>query len=145
MLGHSFPTRRSSELGYARQITPKVVAALEDYFDMAYPYGKLDVAVVPRFWGTMEHPGIVAMGQPLTLIRPDQETRGRKLAYTSILSHELSHYWFGDLVTMAWWDDTWLNESLATWLDVKITDAIAPAWHHYTSAVGPREIGRAHV
>ena len=45
---------------------------------MDYPYGKLDVAVVPRYWGTMEHPGIVAMGQPLTLIKPDEETRERK-------------------------------------------------------------------
>jgi len=122
------PKGRAGELGYARQITPRVVGALEDYFDMAYPYGKLDVAVVPRFWGTMEHPGIVAMGQPLTLIRPDQETRDRKERYTTILAHELSHYWFGDLVTMAWWDDTWLNEALGSWSDVNITEAAEPSW-----------------
>ncbi|HET7501641.1 MAG TPA: M1 family metallopeptidase, partial [Kofleriaceae bacterium] len=112
------PRGRAGELGYARQVTPKVVAALEDYFDMAYPYGKLDVAVVPRFWGTMEHPGLVAMGQPLTLIRPDQDTRARRQGYANILAHELSHYWFGDLVTMAWWDDTWLNEALSEWSDM---------------------------
>ena len=56
----------------ASEVTPRIVAALENYFDMAYPYGKLDVAVVPRYWGTMEHPGIVAIGQPLTLIQPDR-------------------------------------------------------------------------
>ena len=123
------PKGRSTELAYAKQITPKVVAALEDYFDMDYPYGKLDVAVVPRYWGTMEHPGIVAMGQTLTLIRPDEETREREQHYTNILAHELSHYWFGDIVTMAWWDDTWLNESLGSWSDVNITDAVEPAWH----------------
>ena len=123
------PKGRSGELAYAKQITPKVVAALEDYFDMDYPYGKLDVAVVPRYWGTMEHPGIVAMGQPLTLIRPDQQTRDRERAYANILAHELSHYWFGDLVTLAWWDDTWLNEALGTWSDLNITDAVAPEWH----------------
>jgi aminopeptidase N len=122
------PRGRAGELGYARQVTPRVVAALEDYFDMPYPYGKLDVAVVPRFWGTMEHPGIVAMGQPLTLIRPDQETRDRKESYTNILAHELSHYWFGDLVTMAWWDDTWLNEALGQWSDMNITEAAEPGW-----------------
>jgi len=122
------PKGRGGELGYARQVTPKVVDALEDYFDMAYPYGKLDVAVVPRFWGTMEHPGIVAMGQPLTLIRPEQETRERKADYTNILAHELSHYWFGDLVTMAWWDDTWLNEALGEWSDMNITEAAEPTW-----------------
>jgi len=115
------PNGRAGELGYAKDVTPKVVVALERYFDMAYPYGKLDVAVVPRVWGTMEHPGIVAMGQPLTLIRPDQETRGRKLDYAGILAHELSHYWFGDLVTMAWWDDTWLNEALGEWSDMNAT------------------------
>jgi aminopeptidase N len=130
------PRGRAGELGYARQVTPKVVAALEDYFDMAYPYGKLDVAVVPRYWGTMEHPGIVAMGQPLTLIRPDQETRSRKLDYASILAHELSHYWFGDLVTMAWWDDTWLNEALGQWSDMNITEAVEPTWRVRDERVG---------
>jgi aminopeptidase N len=130
------PKGRAGELGYARQVTPKVVAALEDYFDMAYPYGKLDVAVVPRYWGTMEHPGIVAMGQPLTLIRPDQETRGRKAGYANILAHELSHYWFGDLVTMAWWDDTWLNEALGEWSDMNITEAAEPTWRVRDERVG---------
>ncbi|HEX7699304.1 MAG TPA: M1 family aminopeptidase [Kofleriaceae bacterium] len=122
------PKGRAGELGYAKQVTPKVVTALENYFDMDYPYGKLDVAVVPRFWGTMEHPGIVAMGQPLTLIRPDQQTHDRELGYANILAHELSHYWFGDLVTLAWWDNTWLNEALGEWLDVIITDAAEPTW-----------------
>jgi aminopeptidase N len=126
----AIPRGRAGELGYAREVTPKVVAALEDYFDMPYPYGKLDVAVVPRFWGTMEHPGLVAMGQPLTLIRPDQLTRARKLGYTNTLAHELSHYWFGDLVTMAWWDDTWLNEALGEWSDANITEAAEPTWRY---------------
>jgi aminopeptidase N len=66
------PKGRAGELGYAKEVTPRVLVALENYFDMDYPYIKLDVAVVPRFWGTMEHPGIVAMGQPLTLIRPEE-------------------------------------------------------------------------
>jgi hypothetical protein len=83
----------------------------------------------------MEHPGIVAMGQPLTLIRPDQETRSRKQHYTNILAHELAHYWFGDLVTMAWWDDTWLNESLGQWMDLIITDAVEPAWRYRDARV----------
>ncbi len=123
------PKGRAAELGYAKSVTPRVVTALEDYFGMAYPFGKLDVAVVPRFWGTMEHPGIVAMGQPLTLIRPDQATRERRENYTNILAHELAHYWFGDYVTLAWWDDTWLNEALGEWIDLAITDAAEPGWN----------------
>jgi len=127
-LRFAIPKGRAGELGWARQITSKVVAELEAYFDMDYPYGKLDVAVVPRFWGTMEHPGLVAMGQPLTLIRGDQETRERKQRYANILAHELAHYWFGDLVTLKWWDDTWLNEALGEWMDMIITQAVEPAW-----------------
>ncbi len=130
------PKGRGEELRYAKEVTPKVVAALEDYFDIDYPYGKLDVAVVPRFWGTMEHPGIVAMGQPLTLIPPDQETRERRQSYANILAHELGHYWFGDYVTMAWWDDTWLNEALGEWLDMRITDVAEPAWKYPEDRVG---------
>ena len=61
------------ETRYAREVTPRIVVELEKFFDMPYPYGKLDVAVVPRFWGTMEHPGIVALGQPLTLIKPTED------------------------------------------------------------------------
>ena len=130
------PSGRAGELGWAKQVTPRVVAALEDYFDMDYPYGKLDVAVVPRYWGTMEHPGIVAMGQPLTLIRGDQETRARKQGYANILAHELSHYWFGDYVTMAWWNDTWLNEALGEWSDMNITEAVEPTWRVRDDRVG---------
>jgi len=132
----AIPRGRAGELGYARQVTPRVVAALEDYLDLPYPYRKLDVAVVPRYWGTMEHPGLVAMGQPLALIRPDQDTHERRLWYASILAHELSHYWFGDLVTMAWWDDTWLNEALGEWADLHITAAVEPSWRVRDERVG---------
>jgi aminopeptidase N len=133
------PKGRAGELRWARDVTPRVVTALEDYFDMAYPFGKLDVAVVPRYWGTMEHPGIVAMGQPLTLIKPGEETRRRKLSYANILAHELAHYWFGDYVTMKWWDDTWLNESFGQWLDAIITDAVEPSWRYGEDRVGSSE------
>ncbi|MFT3696162.1 MAG: M1 family metallopeptidase [Kofleriaceae bacterium] len=122
------PKGRRDELGYAKQITPKVVEALETYMDMDYPFVKLDVAVVPRYWGTMEHPGIVAMGQPLTLIRPDQKNLQREQRYEDILAHELGHYWFGDVVTLAWWNGTWLNEALGEWFDAVITDMVMPSW-----------------
>jgi aminopeptidase N len=134
--GHGTPLRfvlprgRETELGYARRVTPKIVGLLEDYFEMPYPFDKLDVAVVPRFWGTMEHPGLVALGQPLTLIGPADETPLRRQFYANIAAHELGHYWFGDLVTAAWWDDIWLNEGLTTWLDHKITDRLDPSWRY---------------
>ncbi len=122
------PRGRGAETRYAAQVTPSIVAQLEDYFGMPYPYSKLDVAVVPRYEGTMEHPGIVGLGQPLTLIKPGEEALSRKQSYVDIAAHELAHYWFGDYVTMKWWDDTWLNESFAQWMDAKITDAVEPSW-----------------
>ena len=54
----------------------------------------------------------------------------RRQAYTNTLAHELAHYWFGDLVTMAWWDDTWLNEALGEWMDLIITDGVEPSFRH---------------
>ena len=132
------PPGHEEELRYAKQATPRAVALLEDWFGMPYPYGKLDVAVVPRYWGTMEHPGIVAMGQPLTLIKSEEETLERKRAYANILIHELGHYWFGDYVTMAWWNETWLNEGMGSWMDMKITDAFEPAWKYWRGRIGSR-------
>jgi aminopeptidase N len=123
------PRGRSEELRYAREVTPKVVELLEGYFEMPYPFEKLDVAVLPR-WNAMEHPGLVAMGQSLTLIRPAEETASRRRDYANILIHELAHYWFGDYVTHAWWDDIWLNEALATWLDTKLTPLLDPSWRY---------------
>jgi cytosol alanyl aminopeptidase len=70
----------------------------------------------------------VALGQPLTLMRPGEEALSRRQAYVTVASHELAHFWFGDLVTLKWWDDTWLNEAFAQWMDAKITDAVEPSW-----------------
>ncbi len=133
------PQGREAELWYSKQATPKVVALLEEYFGTPYPYEKLDVAVVPRFWGTMEHPGLVAMGQPLSLIRPEDDSTQRRRSYANILAHELSHYWFGNLVTHAWWNDIWLNEGLGTWLDRKITDRFEPSWDFYAETMWRRD------
>jgi aminopeptidase N len=122
------PKGRGAEARYAVEATPRIFAALEAVIGRPYPYEKCDVAVVPRFWGTMEHPGLVALGQPLTLIPPAEETRVRKEAYASIAIHELAHHWYGDQVTPAWWDDLWLNESFATWEDANVTEKFEPAW-----------------
>ncbi|WP_043709116.1 M1 family metallopeptidase [Corallococcus macrosporus] len=122
------PRGRGAETAYAASVTPRIVSLIEDYFDMPYPYEKLDVAVVPRYWGTMEHPGLVALGQPLTLIRPGEETLARRKWYVHIANHELGHYWFGNIVTCNWWDDIWLNESLTSWLDRKTVDPFDTSW-----------------
>jgi aminopeptidase N len=132
------PKGRSAELRYAEDILPQVVTHLEELTGVPYPYGKLDVAVVPRYWGTMEHPGLVALGQPILLIPPDQESLRRREFAAHITTHELAHYWFGDLVTNAWWDETWLNESLGTWMDLKATDALDASFRFRRQALERR-------
>jgi cytosol alanyl aminopeptidase len=137
------PQGRAAELHYAQEFLPRAVKQLEDFTGVPYPYGKLDVAVVPRYWGTMEHPGLVALGQPILLIPPDQESLQRRQFAAHISTHELAHYWFGDLVTNAWWDETWLNEALGSWLDLKATDAVDPAFRFRRQALGRRSAALA--
>ncbi|HMK73190.1 MAG TPA: M1 family aminopeptidase, partial [Myxococcaceae bacterium] len=132
------PQGRSAELRYAQEFIPRTVKHLEDLTGVPYPYGKLDVAVVPRYWGTMEHPGLVALGQTFLLMAPDQESLARREFAAHISTHELAHYWYGDLVTNAWWDETWLNESLGTWLDLKATDALDPGFRFRRHAIERR-------
>ncbi|MCY1042876.1 M1 family metallopeptidase [Corallococcus sp. bb12-1] len=124
------PKGRGGETRYAASVTPRIVKGLEDFFDQTYPYEKLDVAVVPRYWGTMEHPGLVALGQPLTLIPPGEETLNRRRSYAVIANHELGHYWFSAVVTNAWWNDIWLNESFTAWLDRQTVDRLEPSWSY---------------
>ncbi len=129
------PPGHQDELDYAKQVTPRIVEILENMIGIPYPFAKLDVAVVPRFWGTMEHPGIVALGQPLTLNKPADDTRARRMRYANIAIHELCHYWYGDLVTMKWWNDVWLNEAFGTWCDAKATQILEPGWGYDLIAV----------
>jgi hypothetical protein len=133
------PQGHRDELGYAQSIVPRVISLLEDATGVPYPYGKLDVLIVPRFWGTMEHPGLVALGQPLLLFSPDKEELARRQHGANITIHELAHYWYGDLVTTAWWDDTWLNESFGSWMDGKVTERLEPAWRWERRALSARE------
>ena len=131
--GCSVPARvvttkgQSGLVGEAVAMTPPILAALERYFGSTYPYDKLDLLAVPEYWyGAMENPGAITFVDRLLLHDPatvDDDAR-EGLAITT--AHELAHMWFGDLVTMAWWDDLWLNESFASWMEDKITAEIFP-------------------
>jgi cytosol alanyl aminopeptidase len=97
--------------------------ALEKWFDIPYPYGKLDWIVVPSFnLAGMENPGAVVMSAEL-LPPPGHATVRDRHDLSMLVAHELTHMWFGDLVTMVWWDDIWLNEAFAEWLGNRIGDA----------------------
>jgi alanyl aminopeptidase len=122
------PKGRASEARYAREVTPKVVALLEDYFGIPYPFEKLDSVSVPQGGGAMENAGMITYNTRFLLSRPYEETDANKRSYVSISAHEIAHHWFGDYVTLAWWDDIWLNEAFATWMAEKVLFEFNPAW-----------------
>ena len=124
---------------YALAQTPTILAALTRYFGQPYPYQKLDLVAVPNFAaGAMENVGLVTFREQLLLYDPDNVPLGTRQASLSVIAHELAHMWFGDLVTMAWWDDLWLNEAFATWMASRVLTEIAPEFEQQLGAVASR-------
>ncbi|MGH6873348.1 MAG: M1 family metallopeptidase, partial [Rhizomicrobium sp.] len=114
------------KLQYALSLTPAVVTALENYYQLPYPFQKLDILAVPDFAaGAMENAGAVTFREQLLLMDADAPL-DQKLTSLDVQAHELAHQWFGDYVTPAWWDDIWLNESFATWMSGKISNIVRP-------------------
>ena len=112
--------------------TPRIMTAVESWFGQPYPYEKLDLIAVPEYWaGAMENPGAITYADNVLLLDPKSTSPAQLKTQVRITAHELAHMWFGDLVTMAWWDDLWLNESFAEWLGDKITDKLMPEYHHW--------------
>ncbi len=125
---------------YAAEVTAEIITKLEEYFDIPYPFEKADQVAVPiSFGGAMENPGLVTYDAGLILAPPQgEDTPQRQRLYASVAAHELSHQWFGDLVTMAWWNDTWLNESFATFMEQRMVAAWKPEWQSKVDDQGSR-------
>ena len=104
---------------------------LEDYFGLPYPFGKLDQIGVPDFEaGAMENAGAVTFREVALLADPATAPLAVQKRVAEVITHELAHQWFGNLVTMVWWDDLWLNEAFATWMAYKIVDQWRPDVAH---------------
>jgi len=123
-------TPGSSHLtAFGLEATRECLLRLERYFGIPYPYAKLDMVAVPDFeFGAMENAGAVFFRETLLLIDGKKSTLGEKKRAAEVICHELAHMWYGDLVTMAWWDDLWLNEAFATWMAFHIVDQWKPEW-----------------
>jgi len=116
--------------GLAAEMAPPILAELEKYFKMPYPYRKLDLIAIPEYWpGAMEHPGAVTFSASLLCIDPAVASMSQRRTLARVEAHEFAHMWFGDLVTMTWWEDLWLNESFADWMGDKIAQRVYPEYN----------------
>ncbi|MBI4517389.1 MAG: M1 family metallopeptidase [Deltaproteobacteria bacterium] len=138
--------------GFALEAAAESLARLEKYFGLPYPYAKLDLLAVPDFEaGAMENAGAVTFRETLLLVDPATITLAEQKRIAEVIAHELAHMWYGDLVTMAWWDDLWLNEAFATWMAIRIVDEWKPEWrmwnnfaHHRATALSLDALANTH-
>jgi puromycin-sensitive aminopeptidase len=115
--------------GFGQDVAVEVLPRLEDYFGVPYAFGKLDQVGLPEFEaGAMENAGLVTYREVALLLDPGTASLAQKKRVAEVVTHELAHQWFGNWVTMTWWDDLWLNEAFATWMAFKIVDEWNPAW-----------------
>lgn len=119
-------TRQNADrLAFALEGSKGIVAHLEDYFGQPFPYPKLDQITSPIMPGAMENAGADLYNDAI-LVMDDKASTDQKRSFGMVVAHELSHQWFGDLVTPAWWDDIWLNESFANWMGYRIGNQWRP-------------------
>ena len=127
---------KSGQGALALEATSGLVDALASWFGIPYPYEKLDIVAVPDFSaGAMENAGLITFREELLLLDPARASVRARRSQALVIAHELAHHWFGDLVTAAWWDDLWLNEGFATWMEWRIVDQWKPSFGAKADAV----------
>ncbi len=115
--------------GFALDITAQLLPFYEDYFARPYHFGKLDNLGVPNFGaGAMENAGLIISQAVVLLLDEKAAARRQELLVAEVTAHEFAHMWFGDLVTMRWWDDLWLNEAFASWMAYHAIDTLRPQY-----------------
>jgi aminopeptidase N len=118
----------------------KLLAWFNDYFGAKYPLPKLDLIAVPGgFGGAMENWGGITFFESRLLFDPSTQADTARRGIFAILAHEMAHQWFGDLVTMGWWDNLWLNEGFASWMQVKAAEHFYPQWQTWLNGYGQKQ------
>ena len=121
---------------YALSEAPRILEFLTDYFAVPYIGKKMDLVALPEFSaGAMENIGAVTFHESSLLTDDKLGSSFQRQGIFGTIAHEFAHQWFGDLVTMQWWDDLWLNEAFATWMATKVEEALHPEWHSLTETV----------
>ncbi|XP_060526874.1 aminopeptidase N-like isoform X2 [Cylas formicarius] len=132
-----------SHSSYALEVAPKVLRYFEEYFRISFPLPKIDIAAVPEFgFSAMENWGLITFRESTLLFDPLSSTVEDQRAVATVLSHEIAHQWFGNLVTPRWWNDLWLKEGFATYLEYLGVDHAQPTWK-ITEEFLPSEIEKA--
>lgn len=128
------------KMAFGQQVASFGLDYFETYFEIPYPFGsKIDLVAIPGFaWGGMENVGLLVF-QPRLLLIKEGATEEAKSGVAQIIMHELAHQWFGDLVTMRWWNGLWLNESFATFMQYKAADAFNDKWRCWDSFSSQRD------
>lgn len=120
---------RGDEISFAHDAAVYCLRWLTDYFGVPYFGDKIDLLAIPDFaFGAMENTGCVTFREVLLLVDPDATTQPEQQRSVAVIAHELAHMWFGNLVTMQWWEGLWLKEAFATFMETAATDAYRPDW-----------------
>jgi len=133
-------TKGKAEYGrYALESSARILQYYNEYFGVPYPLPKLDNIALPGgFGGAMENWGGITYFESALLFDPEKNSDQTKHDIFAVIAHEMAHMWFGDLVTMAWWDNLWLNEGFASWMGTKCTDHFNPQWNMWLRTDEPR-------